>query len=343
MFWPDEKGLWSCAAFSYIHQPATVAKKLLIATTTAIGQRTNTQIFMQRNFDAVCFGEILWDILPTGAKPGGAPMNVAYHLQKQGLQTALISRVGKDKWGDDLLSLLTANGVSTDYVQQDEKYITGIVNATVHESNEVTYEIVQPVAWDFVSKEDGLTELVQQAAFFIYGSLSARHYTTANTLWRLVEAANTKVVDINLRPPHYTKELVEQLLQSADILKLNEHELPLISLWYATPKTEEEKMKVLQDRFRIPNIIVTRGGDGAMVCQDGKVFYHPGYKVKVADTVGSGDAFLAGFLVKTKEGLPIEERLQFANSLGAFIASKEGACPNYELNEIEAVKNATIV
>lgn len=302
---------------------------------------TEYRFFMQKKFDAICFGEILWDILPTGAKPGGAPMNVAYHLQKQGLQAAVISRVGKDKWGNDLLSLLAANGVTTEYVQQDEKYITGIVNATVHESNEVTYEIVQPVAWDFISMEDGLAELVQQANFFIYGSLSARNSTTASTLWSLVESARTKVVDINLRPPHYTKELVEQLLQSADILKLNEHELPLISLWYATPKTEEEKMKVLQDRFGISTIIVTRGGDGALVCQDGVVYSHPGYKVKVADTVGSGDAFLAGFLAKTSEGLPIGERLQFANSLGAFIASKEGACPDYDLDEISGVKSAS--
>jgi fructokinase len=298
---------------------------------------------MRKSFDAVCFGEILWDILPTGAKPGGAPMNVAYHLQKQGLQTALISRVGKDKWGNDLLSLLATNGVTTDYVQQDEKHITGIVNATVHESNEVTYEIVQSVAWDFISPEEGLTQLAQQANFFIYGSLSARNKTTANTLWGLVEAANTKVVDINLRPPHYTKALVEQLLESADILKLNENELPLISLWYATRKAEEEKMKFLQDRFGISTIIVTRGGDGAMVCQDGVVYSHPGYKVTVADTVGSGDAFLAGFLAKTKEDLPMGERLQFANSLGAFIASKQGACPDYRLDEIGAVKNASAI
>lgn len=294
---------------------------------------------MEKRFDAVCFGEILWDILPTGAKPGGAPMNVAYHLQKQGLQTALISRVGKDKRGDDLLSLLVINGIDTSYVQQDAEHMTGIVNATILESNEVTYDIVQPVAWDFISLETGLTELVNSARFFIYGSLAARNDTSAGTLWKLLEAAHTKVLDINLRPPHFSRAFVEKLLHTADILKLNEHELPLISSWYTNLATDEDRIKDLQSRFSIPTIIVTRGGEGAMVCQEGNFYAHGGFKVKVADTVGSGDAFLAGFLAKTKEGAAIEERLQFANSLGAFIASRQGACPSYDLSEISSVKS----
>lgn len=298
---------------------------------------------MNKSFDAVCFGEILWDVLPTGAKPGGAPMNVAYHLQKQGLKAGLISRVGMDKRGDDLLSLLTINGITTEFVQRDTAHPTGLVNATIHESNEVTYEIVRPVAWDFISAENGLKELVQGARFFIYGSLAARSSATAQTLWQLVEVAQTKVVDINLRPPHYNKELVEKLLQSADILKLNEHELPLITAWYANLKTDEEQVKALQERFSIATIIVTKGGEGAMVCQNGTIFTHPGYKITVADTIGSGDAFLAGFLAKTGAGVPIEERLEFANSLGAFIASKQGACPSYELAEVSAVKIPTAV
>lgn len=292
---------------------------------------------MNKTFNAVCFGEILWDVLPSGAKPGGAPMNVAYHLQKLGLQAALISRVGMDERGEELVAILAQNGLTTDYVQRDADHATGVVNATLHESNEVTYEIVHPVAWDFIALENGLIELVSTAQFFIYGSLAARDKTTSATLWQLVEAAETKVVDINLRPPHYSKEMVEKLLQSADILKLNENELPLIASWYASLESDDEKVKFLQDRFSISTIIVTKGGEGAMVCMDGKIYSHPGYKINVADTIGSGDAFLAAFLAKTKEGAGMEERLQFANSLGAFIASKQGACPAYEVNEITAV------
>lgn len=295
---------------------------------------------MQKTFDAVCFGEVLWDILPTGAKPGGAPMNVAYHLQKMGQQTAMISRVGNDERGNELLSILQRAGLTTDYVQRDKEHWTGIVNATLHETNEVSYEIVQPVAWDFIAIEEALPAMVAAAQFFIYGSLAARDVASAQTLWQLMEQAQKRVVDINLRPPHFKKEVVEKLLHSADILKLNEHELPLISAWYHELKKEKDQVKALQDRFSIATIIVTKGGEGAMVCEDGKIYTHPGYKITVADTIGSGDAFLAGFLAKTREGAPIEKRLQFANALGAFIASKEGACPAYSLEEVETVASS---
>ena len=291
---------------------------------------------MNPTVDALCFGEVLWDILPTGEMPGGAPMNVAYHLQKQGLQTAMVSRVGKDERGEKLVSILRQNGLTTSYIQLDESFQTGIVKATLHPNNEVSYEIVQPVAWDFITLEKGLPELAGGAPFFVYGSLAARNQTTAQTLWQLVEKANTKVVDINLRPPHFSKETVERLLRSADILKLNEHELPLIANWYGPAEKGEEQVKALQDRFSIPTIIVTRGGDGAMVCHNGTIYRHPGFRVTVADTIGSGDAFLAGFLAKTKEGKSIDDRLQFANALGAFIASKKGACPAYSPEEVES-------
>jgi fructokinase len=292
---------------------------------------------MHNSFDAVCFGETLWDLLPTGARPGGAPMNVAYHLQKLGLKAAIISRVGKDQRGDDLLKVLQQNSVATDFVQVDAEHPTGVVNATLHESNEVSYEIVHPVAWDFIKLEQGLAELVQKAKFFIFGSLAARDQTTAQSLWQLVEAAQTKVVDINLRPPHFTRELVEKLLHCTDILKLNEHELPLITSWFSDDHNPVEQVRHLQDRFSIPTIIVTQGGSGAMVCHNGDTYSHPGYKIKVADTIGSGDAFLAAFLAKSNKGAPINECLQAANALGAFIASKEGACPAYELNETALV------
>ncbi|NTS39709.1 carbohydrate kinase [Flavisolibacter sp. BT320] len=285
---------------------------------------------MQNRYDAVCFGETLWDLLPTGARPGGAPMNVAYHLQKQGLQAALISRVGNDERGKSLLQILEQNGVTTTFVQTDNDQPTGVVNATLYESNEVSYEIVAPVAWDFIAWEQSLTQLVAEARFFIYGSLAARNAVTANALWQLVEAAKFNVVDINLRSPHYSKELVEKLLNSADILKLNEHELPLVSSWLNKESSTENQLRHLQNHFSIPTIIVTQGGSGATVCHEGEIFSHPGYPVKVVDTIGSGDAFLAAFLAKTSADASIPDRLQAANALGAFIASKEGACPDYE-------------
>ena len=298
---------------------------------------------MNKNaFDAVCFGEILWDLLPGGAKPGGAPMNVAYHLQKQGIRTAMISREGKDERGDELRKLLEANASDTGLVQVDGVHQTGIVNATIGANNEVSYDIVEPVAWDFIGWEPSLSEVVSGARFFIYGSLAARHSVSHRTLWQLIEAAQMRVVDINLRPPHFSKGLVETLLEDADIAKLNEHEVALISQWYVNLKLLEDQVRFLQDKFSIPLLVVTKGANGALACEEGIVTDHPGFPVTVADTVGSGDAFFAAFLYKTLEGVPVKERLEFANALGAFIASKEGACPRYELNEIALLLNQPI-
>jgi fructokinase len=289
---------------------------------------------MNESFDAVCFGEVLWDVLPSGAKPGGAPMNVAYHLQKLGISTALISKVGNDDRGTVLLNVLQKSGLTTRYVQTDPDHSTGLVNATLQANNEVSYDIVHPVAWDFIVWEEKLNDLVKSASFFIYGSLAARNAVSSQTLRQLIASAQTKVVDINLRPPHFSKELVESLLKDADIVKLNEHELALITGWYSGLQKEEDQVKFLQDHFFVSTLVVTRGGRGALVCTGGEILFHPGYKVTVADTIGSGDAFLAAFLYQTRQGANPEDRLQFANKLGAFIASRQGACPSYSLEEV---------
>jgi fructokinase len=274
-------------------------------------------------------------VLPSGEKPGGAPMNVAYHLQKLGMNPAVISKIGDDERGRRLMNLLTNQQVCVDYIQKDEEHATGIVNATIQPNNEVTYEIIHPVAWDFIEHEERLAGLIQQAHFFVFGSLITRHQKSRETLFQLLELAKNKVLDINLRPPHFNQNTVETLMQKSTILKLNEHELPLISGWYKDLKEEVEQVQLLQDRFKLDTIVVTKGGEGALLNLAGKIYNHPGYKVTVADTVGSGDAFLAGFLSKTATGASPEDTLQFANGMGAFMASQSGACPPYELLQVQ--------
>jgi fructokinase len=285
--------------------------------------------------DVVCFGEILWDILPDKTLPGGAPMNVAYHLKKLGANPALISRIGKDSHGRELLRILSGSGLSTDYVQTDDQHSTGLVNATVGEHNEVTYEIVQPVAWDFIACQQDFPALLAGAKYFVFGSLTSRSEVSRNTLYQLLESAGTKVLDINLRPPHFQRSGVEQLLQQADILKMNEAELELIAGWFGDFKQPEQGMQLLQDRFGIETLIVTMGGDGALVVDKGRVYRHPGYKVQVADTIGSGDSFLAGFLYNRSRGASVQQALTFACGLGALIATYSGACPNYNTSEVD--------
>jgi fructokinase len=291
------------------------------------------KVFMTRN-QVVCFGEMLWDVLPSGAKPGGAPMNVAYHLQKLGMAPAVISRVGEDERGSELLRLLDENGITTNHVQKDATHPTGVVLARLNERAEASYEIVQPVAWDFIANHDDLKKLIAAARYFVFGSLAAREAVSRHTLFQLLESAGTKVFDINLRTPHYTKVTLELLLQQCDILKINEEELQVVASWYGHLKKLEEQMALLQDRFRIDTVVTTRGSAGAVLLTGGSTHAHAGYKVAVKDTVGSGDAFLAALLSQLQSGAEATEALRFANGLGAYIASKEGACPPYDINDV---------
>lgn len=283
----------------------------------------------------ICFGEILWDILPAGAVPGGAPMNVAYHLRKLGLNPDIITRVGADDRGKKLIDLLNKNGITTDHIQLDYNTPTGIVNASANELGEMRYDIVAPAAWDFIALDDVAVELVKEASHFIFGSLVNRNSTSRNTLFALLDTAQQKVLDINLRPPHFDRKLVEDLLSRADMVKMNMAELELITGWFTTYKSVTDRIAIIQDRFRIPCTIVTMGGNGVIVSVEGKLYKHPGYVVNVADTIGSGDSFLAAFLFKQLNNNGPRESLQFANALGAVVASKTGGWPAYEINDIQ--------
>jgi fructokinase len=210
----------------------------------------------------------------------------------------------------------------------------------VNNHQEVVYDIVYPSAWDFIQRTDDLTPLLEAADFFVYGSLTSRNRESRNTLYELLEIARKKVLDINLRPPHFNRSHVEYLLQKANILKMNEAELELITGWFNHITSIEDRIKLVQDRFSIETLIVTMGGDGAMVSEKGIFHRHPGYKVQVADTIGSGDSFLAGFMNQLLNGATVEDALTFASGIGAFIATQPGACPQYETSQItELIKS----
>lgn len=284
-----------------------------------------------------CFGEILWDILPGAELPGGAPMNVAYHLKKLGVFPTLISRVGLDDYGKRLLELLGRNGLPSNYVQEDKDHATGLVYARPGAHHEVSYDIVFPSAWDFIEWREDFPNLLAQSGYFIYGSLAARHEVSRHTLYRLLEAPATKVLDINLRPPHFDRPGLEYLIQKADILKMNSGELELVAGWFAEYKKLEDKIRKVQDQYNINTVLVTMGGDGALIAEGGTIYRHPGFPVKVADTIGSGDAFLAGYVYKKLRGASPEMTLEFASGMGAFIATQPGACPAYEPDQVTAL------
>ena len=282
----------------------------------------------------VCFGEVLWDLLPSGPLPGGAPMNVAYHLKKLGTEPALLTKIGTDDYGEKLVNILSESGVTTEYFQVDYEHPTGLVYANVNNHHEVVYDIVYPSAWDFIEWNDEFSVLLQQADYFVYGSLTSRNKESRDTLYQLLDIAKTKVLDINLRPPHFNRASIEYLLNQCDILKLNEAELELITGWFNHFKSIEDRIKLVKDRFGIETLIVTLGGDGAMVNDKGNIHRHAGFKVEVADTIGSGDSFLAGFINQLLKGSAVEDALVFASGIGAFIATQQGACPLYEISQV---------
>ena len=264
-------------------------------------------------------------------------MNVAYHLNKLGQSPAVITRIGKDERGNKLLGLLQGKNISTDHVQIDKILPTGIVYATPNEHKEMEYDIVAPVAWDVIEWNDGLQDLFREGTYFVYGSLIARNLTSRDTLFRLLETAKNKVLDINLRPPHYDNKLLSDLLSKADIVKLNQAELDFISSWFGNYSSIQDKMNAVRDEYELKTLIVTKGGDGAVLCIDGEFYNHPGFKVVVQDTVGSGDSFLAAVISGLIEKQNPSELLEFACAVGALVTSKKGGWPEYEPEDVRSI------
>ncbi|NHE55459.1 carbohydrate kinase family protein [Cyclobacterium plantarum] len=287
----------------------------------------------------ICFGEMLWDIFPKESIAGGAPMNVALHLAHLGMDVKMISAIGEDKLGKKLLSFIRKFGLSEDFIQINATYPTGTVNVDDRDKENIKYEIVKPAAWDYILWSEEMDKAVRNADAFIFGTLGARNETSKATLEKLLETPALKVFDINLRPPFYTADLLEYLLKKADILKLNEDELTLLADFYDLPNKMEAALEKLTELFEFDMICITLGSKGAAIYQEGEIISHPGYPVAVKDTVGSGDAFLAGFVSKYLSRESPEKILDFACALGALVATFSGGTPQYNESDIGKIKD----
>ena len=283
----------------------------------------------------ICFGEVLWDIFPDVQIPGGAPMNVCIVLKKLGIGSKMISKIGKDELGQKLKNYLETENSLSDFLQETEKYPTGIVQVKSNEQGKNEYTIVQPVAWDFIENNEEVKEAVKKSKAFVFGTLACRSQQTKSTLLELLKIAPFKIFDVNFRTPFYTQELVEELFHWTDFVKMNDEELQIISSWYQWEnKNEKEAMEKVQQKFNIPQIVVTKGKHGADYLERNNFFTSQGYSVKVVDTVGSGDSFLAGFLKKYFEKEHPEKCLQFACATGSLVATYKGANPPITENQI---------
>lgn len=288
---------------------------------------------------AICYGEILWDVLPDGPQPGGAPLNVAYHLNKMGIAAGLISRIGNDGNGRKLEELIGNWGIDKNFLQVDHEHATSQVLARMNNGNEVTYDIVFPVAWDFI-ETNSLKQKIKPSKYFIYGSLASRNEVSKNTLMELLDTDAVKVFDINIRPPFINHSLLEVLLTKADIVKFNEAELDMVqAMFTGSFEGERQMVQFIQNRFNIPEIIVTKGAFGASYYKNKEAYHIWGNEIKVTDTIGSGDAFLAAFIASHYSGDQPKEILLNAAAMGGFIATKKGGCPQYDISEYIQFKN----
>ena len=275
----------------------------------------------------VCFGEVLWDLLPSGKIAGGAPMNVAVHANQLGLNAIMISAVGNDELGNGIMSFLLSRGLSVENIQKNE-YQTGIVEVTLDEKGSPSYKIIEPVAWDFIRLTELAKSTIQAADAFVFGSLSLRNEISKKTLLQLQTDAKLKILDINLRKPFFTSELTDELLRVADIVKVNDEELEMICAWYGQTGNETQNASFLKERYQLKGIIVTRGANGAFfIDENNVVFENQGFKVTVNDTIGSGDSFLAAFITKWLNGESPAVALKYACAVGAFVATQKGATP----------------
>jgi fructokinase len=287
----------------------------------------------------VCFGEVLWDLLPSGKIAGGAPMNVAVHASQLGLNAIMISAVGNDELGEGITSFLLSRGLSIENIQKNE-YQTGIVEVTLDAKGSPSYSIIEPVAWDFIRLTDAAKSAIQVADALVFGSLALRNEISKLTLLQLQIDSKLKFLDVNLRKPFYSPKLTDELLRVADIVKVNDEELEMICTWFGSFGNQIDNASFLKARFKLKGILVTRGANGAFfIDENNKLSEHQGFNVIVNDTIGSGDSFLAAFISKWLSGETPGEALKYACAAGAFVATQKGATPVIsEENILKAMK-----
>ena len=286
----------------------------------------------------VCFGEVLWDMLPSGPKPGGAPVNVAIHLKRQRLNPFIVSSLGDDVDGQNLRTFLQKSDMSLEYLQTDKDLPTSQVLVHLDENKNATYEICEPVAWDNIRFNNKLQSLAKKTDLIVFGTLALRNETTRKTLLTFFERSPAKrFLDVNLRPPFHKQDVVEEMLRMADYAKLNDDELIAIAGWHNKSGAEKELILWLSEFYACSTVCVTRGAHGAALYIDGQLFEHEGFKVVAADTVGAGDSFLAGLIARLSSGNSSGKALEYACATGAFVASQQGAVPEYAARDIETL------
>jgi len=284
----------------------------------------------------VALGEVLWDIFEDKKRLGGAPLNFAFHASQFGHHAAIVSRVGDDDLGREIIERLDQLRLGHDYIQIDPEHPTGTVHVAVNLFGEPKFEIVENVAWDFIEAAKAQRALVRSADVICFGTLAQRSPVSRETIRQLLESARNErrdiliVYDVNLRQNFYTPETIRRSLEYARVVKLNEDEFAVVKgLFGRNEASDREFALELLDSFGLLMICVTHSARGCTLHTPDAEVRAPGFVVDVVDTVGSGDAFTAAMVTKLLEGAPLVEVARYANLAGAYVATQPGATPRF--------------
>jgi fructokinase len=281
-------------------------------------------------FRVVGIGEVLWDLLPDGPQLGGAPANFAVHAHALGAQSSIVSRVGDDALGREIVSRLTALSVPIEGLQVDPAHPTGIVTVTLDPEGQPQFDIARDAAWDHIALTDAATRLVSTADAVCFGTLAQRSTVSRRTIQQLVQCAPARalrVFDINFRQAYYSRARVEESLALASVLKVNDAELPELARMFALGGNMRSQLAELAGRWQLRAIVCTRGASGSLLCAGGECSEHPGIPTDVVDTVGAGDSFTAAMALGLLAGWTLDQISDRANRVAAFVASNAGATP----------------
>jgi len=279
----------------------------------------------------VGLGELIWDYLPNGKQLGGAPTNFAYVSRLLGHESIVASRIGKDDLGGEALERLAALGVSTEYLQVDQDHPTGTVRVRLDEQGEASFALNENSAWDYLEWTERWAELSGRADIVCFGTLGQRREPARQTILRFLEAtrpAALRVFDVNLRHTFFDAEMLERSLELATVVKLNQPELSTLgSMLKINAATEEGTARQLIERFRLELVAITRGARGSLLVSGEETSDHPGVRVRVKDTIGAGDAFIAALAHHYLRRAALPDISEAANRMGAWVATQEGATP----------------
>ncbi len=281
-------------------------------------------------FRVVGIGELLWDLLPTGAQIGGAPANYSYHAGALGANARTISRVGNDTLGRELLSQLTALDVSTGCVQVDESLPTGTVGVDIDAGGQPCFQITPGVAWDHLQVTPDALIAVSSADALCFGTLAQRDAVARESIRALVAASPSealRILDVNLRLQYFSPALIEESLLLATVLKVNDQELPQLAVMFGLTGSVHAQMVQLAERWQLRAVALTRGAQGSALLTEHGWSEHPGVRVTVVDTIGAGDAFTAAMTIGLLSGWALDDVNAQANRVAAFVASNTGGTP----------------